>query len=243
MITDAPIHMAGSFADDQPFFVKAAIGIALVTIVCFVQLEVRGLIDPLAEPVWVHLHAMAMVSWLCLLVVQSVLATRNLRLHRILGRAGIGLVLVIVGLGMFTAIMSYRLHRSLPGASLPWDFTREAGALLAFVGLVAAGVVMRRDAQWHRRLMFGATIVLAINPALSRIMPVAMSIDPRSGWLIAAAEVGFIATMVRHDRKMFGTAHPATISVGLVILLSQVLMIAGAYNNAVLTLAQSLEQA
>lgn len=228
------------YAEDQAFYVRLAIFIAVVTVFCFVQLVARGLIDPRNEPVWVHLHAFAMVGWLCLFVAQNILATGNLRLHRKLGRAGIVLAGAIIPLAGFTVFKSFQLHRTPEDYNHAWALSQEVVEALAFIGLVGAGISARRNPQYHRRLMLGATIVVAINPALSRLLPEALGGDPVSGWFLVLAELGVLAVLARHDRRVLGAIHPATIAIGGVILASQLLMIAGGNSVAVQRMAQAL---
>lgn len=229
-----------SYAEDQPFFVRSSIVIAAVTISCFLQYAARGLVDLRAEPIWVHVHAAMMVSWLGFFVTQNILATGNVRLHRRLGKAGVVLAIVIVALGWFTAYKSFQLHHNLAGYNASWALAQESIATVAFLGLVLWGVTARRDPQFHRRLLLGATVFVAINPALSRALPPEFSGEPASGWAILAAEVVLLAVLVRHDRKVLGMIHPATVRIAGVITLGQVAMIELANSSVVQSMTQRI---
>ena len=212
--------MATSATDAIPaerFWQRMAIGLALFIILGFLQFALRGFVDPMAAPFWVHLHGIAMLVWLGLLIVQPTLVSRaNLPLHRRLGWIGGGLALVIAGLGIFTGLASLVLNRFPPFFSPSYFLALTTVEALVFGAMVWAAVRRRHTTQWHRRLMIGATIVI-LEPALGRILPMPLMI----GWsdipigLIQLAVVGIIAL---HDRRTLGRVHPATKAIFLIVI-------------------------
>ena len=99
----------------ERFWQKMAMGLALFIVFGFLQFALRGFVDPAKAPFWVHLHGVAMLAWLALLIAQPTLVSRgNLALHRRLGWVGAGRALFIVGLTIFTGIASLELRRFPP---------------------------------------------------------------------------------------------------------------------------------
>lgn len=201
----------------ERFWQRMAIGLAVFIIFGFAQFALRGFVDPMAAPFWVHLHGIAMLAWLGLLIVQPTLVSRaELPLHRLLGWIGGGLALVITGLGIFTGLASLVLNRFPPFFSPPYFLALTTVEALVFGAMVWWAVRRRHATQWHRRLMIGATIVI-LEPALGRILPMPLMI----GWsdipigLIQLAVVGIIAL---HDRRTFGRVHPATKAIFLIVI-------------------------
>src|SRR3546814_8852420 len=96
---------AGGAARAELFWHRMAIGLAVFIVFAFLQFALRGFVDPVAAPFWVHVHGAAMLAWLALLIAQPTLVTRdNLARHRQLGRIGGLLAIFITGLGLFTGI-------------------------------------------------------------------------------------------------------------------------------------------
>lgn len=199
------------------FWQRMAIGLAVFIIFGFLQFALRGFVDPVAAPWWVHLHGVAMLAWLGLLVVQPTLETRgNLGLHRRLGWAGAALATLIAVLGVYTGLASLVLHRFPPFFSPPYFLALTFVEAVTFGLVVMAAIRKRRDTERHRRLMIGATIVI-LEPALGRLLPMPLMI----GWsdipvgLIQLSVVGIIAL---HDRRTLGHIHPATKAVALLVI-------------------------
>ena len=96
---------AAGAARPERFWQHMAIGLAAFIIIGFAQFALRGFVDPVAAPFWVHAHGVLMLAWLALLVVQPTLVVRqNLALHRRLGWAGAALAIAITALGVFTGM-------------------------------------------------------------------------------------------------------------------------------------------
>ncbi len=88
---------------------------------------------------------------------------------------------------------------------------------MAFGSMVAVAIAMRRQMQWHRRLMLGAAVIL-IEPAPGRLLSIPLLGQSGGAWLEAALQVSVLGIMARHDAKVLRRAHPATlIAMGAVI--------------------------
>jgi hypothetical protein len=176
-------------------------------------------LPPPGLPVWVHLHGAAMAAWIVLFAVQPALVRRrSLPLHRTLGYASIGLVALIVPLGIATDLLAIRRGAVPPFFTPAAMFAADLCDLLLFAGLYAAAFALRRRADWHKRLLLCATVLLTW-PALGRL-PLArlfgldMIIPISVGLLIALALIG-----PAHDLVTRRRIHPAYFwGVGLIIL-------------------------
>ncbi|QJU58662.1 hypothetical protein HL653_13605 [Sphingomonas sp. AP4-R1] len=117
-----------------------------------------------AYPLIVHVHAIAFVGWLLLFTTQVALVrSRRLALHRRVGIGMIGLAIVMMVLGPVTAIIIDRARMAVPGGDGPSFLYIQFADMLAFGGLVAAGVRLRWRAADHKRLMILS--LLAISDA------------------------------------------------------------------------------
>ncbi|MBW8753465.1 MAG: hypothetical protein JF595_04835 [Sphingomonadales bacterium] len=204
---------------DQSFWQKMMLGIAVFIVFGFAQFGARGLVDYRAVPFYIHVHALVMLAWLGLTVVQATLVARdNLALHRRLGWVGAVLAVVVVCFGSFVAIRIVQAHREPFFFTPPFFLALTQVGLLTFGGLIVAAIARRRETEWHRRLMLGALVML-MEPALGRTLPMPL-IMPWGEWLALVVQLGVMGLVIRHDRKTIGRVHPATISAVLAIVVS-----------------------
>src|SRR3546814_19476641 len=61
---------AGGAARAELFWHRMAIGLAVFIVFAFLPFALRGLVDPVAAPFWVHVHGAALLGWLGLLFEQ-----------------------------------------------------------------------------------------------------------------------------------------------------------------------------
>ena len=223
----------------ERFWQRMAIGLAVFIIFGFVQFALRGFVDPVNAPFWVHLHGVAMLAWLALLIVQPTLVSQgNLALHRRLGWIGAGLALFITALGIFTGVASLVLNRFPPFFSPPYFLALTTVESLVFGLMVLAAVRRRHTTAWHRRLMIGATIVI-LEPALGRILPMPLMI----GWSdipIGLIQLGVVGIIAIYDRRTLGRVHPATKAIAAIVVAVRVTIYLLAMTPPVISLAQRL---
>jgi uncharacterized membrane protein YozB (DUF420 family) len=123
-------------------------------------------------PLAVHLHVIVFSAWMVLLVAQSSLvAAGRVAVHRRLGMAAAGLIPLMFGLGLYTAVLGARRGWN-PGGPYP----DALGFLIVgivdiavFAVLASAAVVCRRRTEVHKRLMLYATLGGLMWPAITRI--------------------------------------------------------------------------
>jgi hypothetical protein len=119
-----------------------------------------------------HIHGAVMSSWLVLYFAQTCLiCARRVDWHRRLGVVGIVIAILVVILGSTTTIdaaaREVGRHSEEANARVA-VLCLELVQMALFAGLVTAAIVMRRRADFHKRLMLLATACL-MPSAFSRI--------------------------------------------------------------------------
>ena len=230
---------AGGAARAELFWHRMAIGLAVFIVFGFLQFALRGFVDPVAAPFWVHVHGVAMLAWLALLIAQPALVTRdNLARHRQLGRIGGLLAIFITGLGIFTGVASLVLNRFPPFFTPPYFLALTVTESLVFGAMVAWAIRRRRATDWHRRLMIGATIVI-LEPALGRLLPMPLMI----GWSdspVGLVQLGVVGIVALYDRRTLGRVHPATQAVAAVVIAVRLTIYLLSMTPPVIALAERL---
>jgi len=161
----------------------------------------------------VHVHGALFVSWILLLVVQTVLVSVDrVRLHMQLGILGLVLAPLMVIIGTWTILDSIH-RRGVPrvpqGAMLAGDLLE-----LAFFSIfVTWGLVIRRDKVAHKRLMLFSTIAI-LGPAINRWPFAFMASAPAQGALFLA----FPALIVAYDLTTVKRVHRSTLAGSLLII-------------------------
>ncbi|QCB55555.1 adenylate cyclase [Sphingopyxis sp. PAMC25046] len=229
----------GGAARVELFWHRMAIGLAIFIIFGFLQFALRGFVDPVAAPFWVHVHGVAMLAWLALLIAQPTFVSRdNLARHRQLGRIGGLLAIFITGLGIFTGVASLILNRFPPFFTPPYFLALTVTESLAFGAIVAWALRRRRATDWHRRLMIGATIVI-LEPALGRLLPMPLMI----GWSdipVGLVQLGVVGIVALYDRRTLGRVHPATKAVAAVVIAVRLTIYLLSMTPPVIALAERL---
>lgn len=158
-----------------------------------------------------HIHGLFFFAWMGLYVWQAQLvATRKVARHREIGLFGLMLAGALVIMGVWMAIVAAH-DRAAAGRALPFEFTvYNLTDIACFTGfLLAAIATATKRYDWHRRLMFVATLNL-VAPAFSRIVLLAPIPWP---WLDMAPSLLFdlfLVVVAWHDRRALGGIHPAT---------------------------------
>jgi len=118
----------------------------------------------------IGVHGAVFSTWIVLLVVQTTLvARRNIALHRRLGIFGAVLAVAMVGLGVAAATDSLALGFFPPG--FPFGpvvfFCIAISNIAKFAVLIFFAIWLRSNGPAHKRLVLLATLAL-IGPAISR---------------------------------------------------------------------------
>ena len=122
-------------------------------------------------PVLLFAHGAIFSLWVVLLVIQPALVFRgSIRLHRRFGVAGAVLAAAMVVMALTATFLA--IHDNLVPSFFPPAIFLAMNTLgiLVFGTLVTAGVKLRRQADWHRRLMLCATVSI-LGPGIGRLLP------------------------------------------------------------------------
>jgi len=174
-------------------------------------------------PLFLAVHGVIFISWMALFVAQPALVgAGGVALHRKLGWVGAGLAvsMVILACG---AILLGLWSGHLPSFYSPGLFLfRGLLCIGVFAGLVIAAITERRRAEWHKRLMLCASIVVIV-PGLERALPVP-DMGPNwfyfvDGAVLVLALIGPLVDFVTSRR-----VHPAYIWGVGTILMGQILV-------------------
>lgn len=194
-------------AGDERFFLIASAAMVALIVAGFLTLYLRG-ISTFAAPWPVHVHAVAFMAWVGFFMLQVTLATTGrIDLHKRLGWIGAALMPVLLVLG---ALILFRMIRN---AAVPpfWTYAyfmvMNLMALVAFAALTIAAIRMRKETQWHRRLMFCGMAALVITP-FNRLTPDAVLAESMS-LFPAIALLGFPLAGMAADWLRERRVHPA----------------------------------
>lgn len=166
-----------------------------------------------------HLHGFVFTSWLVLFVTQTTLvAAHRTDIHRRLGVAGGVIAVLMVLLGVTTALVRAKQGATpLPGISPLSFLVVPLGDMFVFSILVGAGFYFRRRPDVHKRLMLLATISI-LAAAIARLPFAIMRAGPPA--FFGLTDV-FVVACVLYDLVTLRRIHRATALAGLFIVASQ----------------------
>jgi hypothetical protein len=157
------------------------------------------------------------VAWFVLFFAQaSLIATGNTALHRTLGLTAFALVPIMVVLGTIGSLIAARRPGGFfDSPAPPLEFLIVPLASLWLFGVYAGtALAWRRHAQYHKRLMLLASIVL-IEAAIARWPFAFVSSMAIAPYLVSAL---FLLPLVWWDLTTRGRLHPVTLWAGLAFI-------------------------
>lgn len=156
---------------DRKFYLSMALFAAVVVFAGFARtFFLNPFFARLSLPRLFVFHGIVFSLWIVLLVTQAVLiSSRKVRVHRLLGYAAIGLVLLMVVVGLTMAVRSVQRGFSPPGAPPPHAFmVIPVGDITVFTILIGLAFWYRNRTETHKRLMLFGTLAI-LPPATARI--------------------------------------------------------------------------
>lgn len=205
-----------------PFYLVMSLAMAAVIIGGFSTTVPDDVAAGPKFPLLLAIHGMVFTLWIVLFVAQPAIVARgSLKLHRRVGWIGAGLAAAMVLMGLaatFYAIHSNHMPSFFPA---PLFLVMNTIGIAVFGGLVAAGVKLRKKAEWHKRLMLCATISI-LGPGLGRLLPME-SFGRAAPMVMFAAILAFGLAGPIYDVIIRRRVHPAylwgvsTIMVSMVI--------------------------
>jgi hypothetical protein len=216
--------MANAWARDRAtaFYISfGLIGLAVIALgfgVTYVAPMVRG---TFSAPWFVHLHGASALGWVLLLISQATLVRRRATtLHTRLGQAALPLALSIWATGIATAVWAAQRDLPTSGTAATSSLAGTVSGLTLFLLLVAAAMLMRRRADWHKRLAMLATIQL-LWPAFFRLRHLLPGVPDPDIWFALVLAYSPILVAALRDHRRYGRVHPVWLYVAPALVLEQ----------------------
>jgi hypothetical protein len=158
---------------DRRLYAAAAVLFAMIVLAGFARTYyLREFFDVPALPsLLVHVHGLVMTAWVALFGVQVwLISSKRIRVHQRLGYTAIGLAVLIIVVGFFTAAASAKFgSSSTPPGIPPLSFmVVPMFDLLMFAILFGGAIYYRKRPADHKRLML-LTAINFLPPAVARI--------------------------------------------------------------------------
>ncbi|MET0618212.1 MAG: hypothetical protein ABWZ54_10580 [Luteibacter sp.] len=207
-----------------PFYLVMSVAMAAVIVAGFSRTVPDDLRANPGLPLLLHVHGAVFTLWLVLFVAQPALAVRgSLRLHRRLGWVGAGLAAAMVVMALAATWYAIRF-RFVPSFFPPTILlVMNTIGIAVFAGLVFAGVRLRKQAEWHKRLMLCATLSI-MGPGLGRLLPME-SFGRAAPMVMFGAIMAFCLVGPVYDIIVRRRVHPAYIW-GVAVILASMLVTA-----------------
>jgi hypothetical protein len=158
---------------DRAFFVSMALAFVAVDAVGFTISFLKTNIAEELHSAWVKVHVFLFTSWILLFLAQTTLiASQRTDLHRRLGVAGAALAASMIGITVISGVSGFLNSPPRPALDYFMLYFVVHVDAVDFAILAIAGIMFRhRDPDIHKRLMFLATVTIAIRfPFLSRLL-------------------------------------------------------------------------
>lgn len=174
--SDRPIltrkgHMRHRGSGGERFFLVMGLVLLACVIAGFVPPALARPGGITSMPWLLHVHGAVFVSWFVLFCVQArLIGTKNLRLHRRLGKSSLVIAVAMVILGYLVMRGAYvnpkfSIAEMSPAASLMFPFTDIVNFMFAY-GLA---LKFRGNAATHKRFMLLSGILI-MDPAVARLV-------------------------------------------------------------------------
>jgi hypothetical protein len=167
MAATTPVHRVGR---DHRLYIWFAMLMPVLVLIGFARTYyLKGVFSgPSLPSLLVHVHGAVMTSWVLLVVVQIwLVASRRTKVHQRLGIAGAVLALLVVIVGITTAVVA-AARGSSPGPPALQFLVVPLIDILLFSIFVGTALYFRRRLEIHKRLMLLAAAT-PLTAAIARI--------------------------------------------------------------------------
>ncbi len=202
-------------ASERKFYSRMALFLVLLVLLGFgPSFYLRGIVPPYPRPnptlpPTVILHGSVFTIWMALIVAQTqLISARKHEVHMRLGKASMLFAILMVPVMYLTAVGQVARANQPPFTDpLTWTIVPLA-VIIPFAVMVWQGWTHRRNAQWHKRAMLSAAIMVVMGPTIGRL-PLA---PPTMLGFTILHLLGFAVfiPLILWDRRTQGELHPAT---------------------------------
>ena len=203
---------------ERRFYTRMALFLVALVFIGFApSFYLRGIVpefprpNPTLPPA-VLLHGGLFTAWMLVFVAQTQLVASGRRdLHMKLGVAFMLLAVSLIPVMYLTAVWQVE-RANQPPFTTPLDWSAlPLAAIPPFAAMIWLGWKRRREPQWHKRLMLGAAMSVALGPSFGRL-PLAPPVTAGFALQMLATLIFFIPLFM-WDKRSLGTTHPATMFV------------------------------
>jgi hypothetical protein len=205
---------------ERTFYISMSFAILITVFAGFApSYYLRPFYTPASLMPLLHLHGLVFTSWLVLFMVQTTLvATNRTHIHRRLGIAGGVIAVLMVVVGVITALVRAKQGATpLPEVSPLSFLVIPLGDMFVFAILITAGFYFRRRADVHKRLMMLATISI-LGAAIARLPFAIMQAGPPA--FFGFTDV-FVLACIVYDLVTLRRVHRATALAAFLIIALQ----------------------
>jgi hypothetical protein len=194
---------------------------------------------PLAQAA--QLHGIIATVWVALHYTQArLVAAHRVDLHRRLGIFGAFVAALLAVQAISMAIDNAAAGHGPAGRDPLQFLSVPIGTTTMFTLFVGSALALRRQREWHKRLMLLATMTLLV-PAMGRLDAQVMQPLGLPRLVLApAVTFAFVAWAWVNDWRRIGRVHPAYIVGGIALLVSIPLRRAIGFTDAWLPIARWL---
>ena len=213
---------------DRLFFTGAALFAAVIVFVGFARSYYLShwLTPPARTPEitpLLHIHALVFTLWICLMVAQpALIAAGRTAIHRRLGMAGATLAVLVWALGNLVAVEAIEV--GYKGLGDPYAFYAITFfSIQAFGLIVVLGLIWRRKAATHKRLMLLSNAAI-LEAAVGRL-PLRAVVEGAPFTFYAGGDLIILAGIL-YDLASRGRVHPVWLWGGGALVASQFVRVA-----------------
>ena len=213
----ATVVMSGTDrkASERKFYSRMALFLVVVVLLGFgPSFYLRGIVPAYPRPnptlpLAVILHGSVFTAWMALIVAQTqLIAGSHHKVHMMLGKASMIFAILLIPVMYVTAVWEVARANQPPMTDpLTWTIV-PLSVIVPFAILVFLGWKNRARAQWHKRLLLSAAILLMMGPAIGRL-PLAPPTRLGISILLLLGLSLFIPLFI-WDKRRDGHVHPAT---------------------------------
>ncbi|MDO7843531.1 hypothetical protein [Sphingomonas immobilis] len=155
----------------RPFYLVMSLAMAAVIVGGFSTTVPEDFTHRPGLPLLLHVHGAVFTLWVLVFVAQPAFIARgSVALHRKIGWVGAALAAAMLVMGVAATLFAIRYGFVPSFFPKPIFLVMNLIGILVFAGLVAGGIVLRKRAEWHKRLMLCATVSI-LGPGLGRLLP------------------------------------------------------------------------